>query len=162
MQSLLLQIVKELHRIEERIIDILMNGEDAQDAQEEGSPVSAIQEEPKEQAAQVDKDLKDSRVIWKSKEDFVDIFGIVAEYGEISPNVGLAYKKETWSRDGAWKSANRAWAWLVQHDEILRTHKVGFNALRKLHTKDWYIWFYDAQLAQKKWVSARIKTRREE
>jgi hypothetical protein len=159
MQSLLLQIVKELHRIEERIIDILMNVESVEGGQ---TPAPTIQEEQQApvSAQQENRDLKDSRIIWKSKEEFVDVFGIADEYEEIVPNIGIAYKKDVWSREEAWKSATRAWTWMANRGDV--PNEVRFNALRKLHTEDWYIWFYDTELAKNKWVSARIKAQREE
>jgi hypothetical protein len=106
-----------------------------------------------------------TRITWRDHEDpewGAKARGIVglAEYSDdFRPSIGIAYLKSEFTREVAWASAQRAWRHLRAEG---RVPAVPYNCMRKAHTKDWYIWVYDPQMSQKKWVSERIEKRKGE
>lgn len=69
---------------------------------------------------------------------------------------GVAYKKDFFKREIAWKSARRVWKWLQKGGHVPKTP---YNTLRKAHTKDWYIWVHDPNMEKKTWIRDRIQER---
>lgn len=153
MNDELLRILKQLNELQASILQVMnRHGQ----IPEEALP-SEMEEVPEYETP-----APDTRIAWSGgvpptiQEEFEATYGF--KYQSDVP--GVAYRKDTWTREGAWKSAQRVWKYLRKRD---RVPGVPYNCLRKRHTENWYVWVYDKDLLKNsKWLQQKIKDRRQE
>jgi hypothetical protein len=152
MNDELLRILEQLNELQASILQVMSrHGQIPEEA------LPSEMEEPEQEVP-----APDTRIAWSGgvpptiQEEFEATYGF--KYQCDVP--GVAYRKDTWTREGAWKSAQRVWKYLRKQN---RVPGVPYNCLRKRHTENWYVWVYDKDLLKNsKWLQQRIKDRRQE
>lgn len=154
MSEELLQIAAELASLQSRLIAALLN---------QGSTVLPATEAPQEPKKEARKPPDDARLAFGRNPRGLPqgvVAGIQgAGFGMADISGGLAYRKDSYSREAAWNSARRVWKWMKREGKV---PKASYNTLRKAHSKDWYVWVHDPNMEKKTWVRDRIHDRERE
>ena len=161
----LVRILKQINDLQAAVLDVMSRH---QVLPEELPSERTVEEVPEHEAP-----APDTRIAWSGgvpptiQEEIEAAYGLkywrVREDGRAidqSDVPGVAYRKDTWTREGAWKSAQRVWKFLRRQG---RVPAVPYNCLRKRHTENWYVWIYDKDLLKNsKWLPQKIVDRRQE
>ncbi len=154
MKDEIMRMLDQVGRLQASLLTLLAKTYESPEAQK-----TPIKEEATERPARVDWLWWGDPEFFKAKE-LAKKLGIDEDYPDApTPLAGVACKKGIISRAEAWTRVKNVWRILGDTGKIRATP---FNALRKFHTKNWYVWVYDPDMAKKKWISARIRERREE
>jgi len=161
MKDEIMRMLDQVGRLQASLLTLLAKTyeslESPLEAQRSSTP--PIKEEATERPTRVDWVWWGDPEFFKAKE-LAKKLGIDEDYPDAPiPLAGVACKKGGISRAEAWTRVKNVWRILGDTGKIRATP---FNALRKFHTKNWYVWVYDPDMAKKKWISARIRERREE
>jgi hypothetical protein len=159
MHPQLLQIVRELAGIQERLLSLLVSEElsipeDLSIPEEPAAP--AAEQEPTPPVA-IPKEARCTFLKKGMGAPPAVLEGIRAAGFTLDDVAGgVAFRKDHYSREGAWATARPVWNWLRAGEYV---PFAPYNTLRKAHTKNWYIWVHDPNMEKKLWVRDRIRDR---